>query len=67
MTFPRKQVMERCTGVLGTQLIFFKPVLIPRAESNLIALKLWHESELPGGLLKTDGWAPPLEFLIQEG
>lgn len=30
-----------------------------RPLSSVLKLTLEHASELPGGLVKTDGWAPP--------
>lgn len=68
--FLRKQLLGRSTDVLRAQTIPFRSQARP--ELNLMTLKLWHESESPGGFfffLRTDGWAPTskVSYLLGAG
>lgn len=65
--FPRKQLLGRSTDVLRAQTIPFRSQARP--ELNLMTLKLWHESESPGGFFffffKEQTAGPqPLKYLI---
>ena len=52
--------------VLNPSLNMFSNIYNTRGYiTKALVIKLEHILELPGGLIKTDSWVPPTDFIIQ--